>query len=193
MSLDGFLELIKQGKPVEGESLDKIFSAKKAIAISSFDVWTLENEIEDEDGPDLSNAPTTGNGPLRPRGKPNTDEKKKCPIFFKVTKEVDASSPELFLGYCRHADLQISEAYDSAKVTIRKAGGPNPVVYLVMEFGKVYVCSYSVNTDESKLPTETVSFSCRSAKMQYRPQKSKGFGSARITGWDFELESDLTE
>jgi type VI protein secretion system component Hcp len=199
MALDAFLELIKNGQPVAGETLDKIFGAKKAIAISGFSMETKEKEIEDTAGPQLDTAPTPigqGTPSIRPSSRPQSDApaKKECPVSFSIDKEVDASSTELYLGYCRNADQMTNPPYDTAKVTIRKAGGPNPLVYLVLEFSRVQISSYSVNTSSDKPPKEKVKFTCRAVKMQYRPQKSTtGFGSAKITGWDFDLEIDIQE
>jgi type VI protein secretion system component Hcp len=200
MALDGFLELIRQGKPIQGETLDRIFTKKKASSIASFSMWGVDNEVPEEETP-LADTSTTqptsqpGQGSLTFQNKPGGGstplqakkaEQKKYPIFFKVTKEIDLSSPELYLAYCKNADLLTTQPFDTAKVTIRKAGGKNKLVYLVLEFSNVRVTAYSISAEGDKLPIETVSFNCTAATLQYRSQKLKGLASAQIMGWDFE-------
>lgn len=193
MAIDGFLELIRHGQPVPGETLDKTFSAKRAMSITGFTVWTLENEIEDEAPPSSVSDNSDSKWGQASLGSPKarSTEPKKCPIFFRITKEVDLASAELYLAYCKHADTQADEPFDLAKVSIRKAGGAHPLVFLVLEFGKVYVASYQVSSNPDRLPVETISFTCRSCKIQYRPQKQQGFGPAKITGWDFDMETSV--
>jgi type VI protein secretion system component Hcp len=207
-SLDGFLELIKQGKPVEGETLDRIFTKKKASSIASFSMEGEDNESPADEDSDADSTtqqplPQPGQGPLQFRQPsastaPTTapvqaakKEKKKYPITFKVTKEIDQASPELYLAYCKNADLLTSQPFDTAKVTLRKAGGKNKLVYLVLEFSKVRVKSYSVSAEGEKLPVETVNFNCTAVKLQYRSQRLKGLASAQITGWDFDADTQI--
>lgn len=209
MPLDGFLELIRDGERIAGESQDAVFAKKKAISILNFEIDTSAAEAptpdlsvseeqedfgesyEESSRSSLSSAPRTTAVPTG-----EVDQESKCPITFKISKTIDASSPHLYLSYCQHTDQEVFNdlPFDTAKVTLRKAAGKNPLVFLVIEFTKAYVTSYQLKSETETLPSEEISFTCRSMKMQYRPQRAGGgFGPSNIKGWDFDIRGDIVE
>jgi type VI protein secretion system component Hcp len=207
MPLDGFLELKKGGKPVEGENLDTHFGRKHAMAIQSFWIGSSGSEgakkaKKKEAGhgkPGAHEAPKPGahEAPKPPPAPPPSADgeaaKPKHPLTFKVTKEVDLATTKLFTAYCEHADRDKlggekkgSDCFDSATVTLRKASGGKPLVYLVVEFTTVFVNSFEIKTDSSKLPVETVAFSFETCKFKYTPQKATGTGTDREITCNFK-------
>ena len=100
---------------------------------------------------------------------------------FKATKRVDSASPVLFQSCCS------GDHYTGATVTIRKAGGKNPLEYLIYTFTEVYVDTIfthgNAKLDDTVL--ETVTFSFSSIHEKYVPQKTDGTGGSPIEGgWD---------
>jgi type VI protein secretion system component Hcp len=198
MALDAFLELTKNGSPVAGESLDRAF--RKAMAITSFWIGSGQPPQRARRDPQAetdehADQPTTiaPNNQAQP---PPPARKPQFPLTFRISKDVDAASKELFLAYCRHADSDRlagdqnnPDCFDTARVTLRKAGGKEPLVYLVLEFGTVFVNNYELKTDSDKLPIETITFGFRKCKLVYTPQRTGGTGlQPKDLSHDFDNE-----
>ena len=83
--------------------------------------------------------------------------------------------------------------YDTAVVTLRKAGGKTPLTYLKYTFGEVYVdtIQWSGASGGSDTPGESVSFTFATVKVEYWPQKKDGTaGTLKDATWNLQTNSD---
>jgi len=203
--LDGFLEILNGGKAaILGESTDATFGKKHAMGISDFTLSSAGSgskkkkkkkgqkgkpeafEDEDDDEEDEGSGSKLLSGWNDLGSATDSQKQRKFALTFEVSKELDLGSPELFMAYCYNA-TNSPVTFDSAKVTLRKASGSTPLVYLVFEFTEVRVASFELEAGSGdKPPKEKLAFTFKTCTMQYRPQKSPGLASAKITGWDFE-------
>jgi type VI secretion system secreted protein Hcp len=97
-----------------------------------------------------------------------------------LTKYVDSASPNLLLACCN------GKHFDEALLTVRKAGGEEPIEYIKIMMNKVLITSISTGGSggEDRL-TENVSLNFAKAKLVYTPQKEQGGPDNEIkTGWD---------
>ncbi len=92
-----------------------------------------------------------------------------------VTKWIDKASPALF----QH--VSTGKHIPKAWLTVRKAGGGEPVEYLVIELEKVLVTSVSTGGSggEERL-TENVSLNFGQFKLIYTPQEDDGTPGAEV-------------
>ena len=158
-SVDAFFILGEGPTQVKGESQDH--DHKDAIEIRSFQ-WVVENIS--------SIASGSGGGAGRASfGK-----------GFKLTKLVDAASPQLF-QYCAHG-----HHFTSARVIVRKAGG-KALEYIHYAFRDVFITSVLTILDPAlDLPYEEVQFVYGALQDKYVPQDEKGAGKPAIVGvWNF--------
>jgi len=167
--LDAFLELVDwdgQTPVIEGESLDAQFkkSGGKPMQLNTF---SLESQR------DLSSE----------AGSADTEEA----FTFTVTKDVDIATPHLFLAFCNCATDQ-DNPLAVAKVSLRKAAGPEPLVYMVYKFSGVAIKSWKLTCkDGPELPEEDIDFTFQELLITYTPQTTKGIGDTRdrSMGWNF--------
>jgi type VI secretion system secreted protein Hcp len=100
---------------------------------------------------------------------------------FNIMKKTDKTSPLLFQANASGTH------YGKCVVTLRKAGGDNPVEYLKYSFGTVFVESiqWSGSTGGDDTPSESVSFVYGDLQIDYQPQGPKGTaeGGAIHGGW----------
>jgi type VI secretion system secreted protein Hcp len=98
------------------------------------------------------------------------------------TKWIDKASPNL-MQYCAQGDQ-----YKEAKLTVRKAGGKEPLEYLVVTMKDVIISSVSTGGSggEDRL-TENVTLNFASVKTEYQPQKADGTAD----GGKVEFEWDV--
>ena len=97
-----------------------------------------------------------------------------------VTKYVDSSSPKLLLACCS------GNHYNNALLTVRKAGGDNPVEYVKIKMEQVFITLVSTggHGGDDRL-TETVSLNFSKVHLDYVPQTEKGGAGTPIPfGWD---------
>lgn len=98
-----------------------------------------------------------------------------------LTKWVDKSSPTL-MAYCSQGTQ-----FKTGTLTVRKAGGKEPLEYLIITMKDVIVTSLSTGGSggEDRL-TENVSLNFASVKVDYQPQKPDGSkeGGPVKYGWD---------
>jgi type VI secretion system secreted protein Hcp len=98
-----------------------------------------------------------------------------------LTKWIDKSSP-ILMEYCCNG-----KQYKEAKLTVRKAGGDNPLEYLIITMTDVIVTSVSTGGSggEDRL-TENVSLNFANVKVDYQAQKPDGSkdGGPVKYGWD---------
>jgi len=100
---------------------------------------------------------------------------------FTVTKKTDTSSAKLFQACCKGTH------YDTALLTVLKAGGENPVDYLKYEFKGLFVTDihWSGATNGDDTPVENVGFAYSAVTVTYTQQKADGSkGAAIVAGWD---------
>lgn len=105
-----------------------------------------------------------------------------------VTKWIDKSSPVL-MDYC-----STGKQFKEALLTVRKAGGAEPLEYLKITMGDVIVTSLSTGGSggEDRL-TENVSLNFSTVKTVYQPQKPDGSkdGGPINYGWDIAANVKL--
>lgn len=98
-----------------------------------------------------------------------------------ITKYIDKSSPVLMM-YCSNG-----KQFKEGLLTVRKAGGDDPVEYLKIKMTEVIVTSYSTGGSGGQdLLTENVSLNFAEVDVEYQPQKQDGSkdGGAIKYGWD---------
>jgi len=96
------------------------------------------------------------------------------------TKYVDSASPLMMLKCCN------GKHYPEALLTVRKAGGDNPVEYLKIKMTEVLVSSVGTggSAGEDRL-TENVSLNFAKVDVKYTPQKADGSSDSPIPmAWD---------
>ncbi len=96
------------------------------------------------------------------------------------TKLVDKASPNLFQACC------IGTHFDSATVTVRKAGGDTPVEYLIYKLDQVFISSHTINGhDGGGIAQESGSLNFNKVEMTYSPQGAGGGGDGdNVKGYD---------
>ncbi|MFI8611083.1 Hcp family type VI secretion system effector [Pseudomonas sp. NPDC077649] len=98
-----------------------------------------------------------------------------------LTKWIDKSSPNLMMA------CSSGKHYPEAKLTIRKAGGEDPVEYLIITLKEVLVSSISTGGSggEDRL-TENVTLNFGQVQVDYQPQKQDGSkdGGPVKYGWN---------
>jgi type VI secretion system secreted protein Hcp len=98
-----------------------------------------------------------------------------------LTKWIDKSSPNLMMA------CSSGKHYPEAKLTIRKAGGEDPVEYLIITLKEVLVSSISTGGSggEDRL-TENVTLNFGQVQVDYQPQKQDGSkdGGPIKYGWN---------
>lgn len=98
-----------------------------------------------------------------------------------ITKYVDKSSPVL-MQYCSGG-----EQFKEGLLTVRKAGGKEPLEYLKIKMTEVIVTSYSTGGSGGQdMLTENVSLNFAEVDVEYQPQKQDGskLGGPVKYGWD---------
>ena len=104
------------------------------------------------------------------------------------TKWIDKSSAVL-MEYCSNG-----KQFKEAKMVVRKAGGDNPLEYLIITMNDVIVTSVSTGGSggEDRL-TENVSLNFAGVKTEYQPQKPDGSkdGGPIKYGWDIAANSKI--
>lgn len=143
---------------VDGESTDSTHADE--IDLLS---WTFS----------AAQAGTAGTGPGTGSGKVSIQD-------IAITKRVDRSSPILFYMCATGSHLK------EATLTVRKAGGTEPVEYLVCKMEHVLVTGYSTNGSQGQEElVEQVSLSFKKVGFVYTPQLDDGTGGPTIEkGWN---------
>jgi len=102
-----------------------------------------------------------------------------------VTKYIDKASPVL-MKYCSSG-----EQFGEAILTVRKAGGKEPLEYLVITITDVIVTSISTGGSggEDRL-TENVSLNFAAVKTEYQPQKQDGTADGGKIPWELDIAAN---
>lgn len=102
-----------------------------------------------------------------------------------IQKQVDLASSKLFLKCCQ------GKHFDEATMTIREAGGDEPVEYWVMKMKQVFVDS--VNWGGSSgggKPSESITLSFAECKFTYWSQNEKGAKDQKAeAGWNVKTNA----
>jgi len=105
-----------------------------------------------------------------------------------VTKFVDKSSSPL-MAACSQGNQ-----YKEAKLVVRKAGGKEPLEYLIINMSDVIITSVSTGGSggEDRL-TENVTLNFSQVKVEYQPQKPDGSKDGGVIkyGWDIAANKAL--
>ena len=100
---------------------------------------------------------------------------------FNIMKSTDLASTALFLRCAK------GEHIPTAIVTLRKAGGTNPLEYLQYKFTKVYVdnIQWSAASGGDDMPTESLSLAFEKVEIVYSSQADDGTAKKTVgSGWD---------
>ncbi len=102
-----------------------------------------------------------------------------------LTKWVDKSSPVL-MQYC-----SVGKQFAEAVLTVRKAGGDDPLEYLIITMKNVIVTSISTGGSggEDRL-TENASLNFSQYKVEYQPQKPDGSPDGGKIPWEFDIAAN---
>lgn len=191
MPLDAFMKLTDaHGKFVAGESSDNIL--RRWIALSSFGFGDGTASDDDEkktvvhvQAPPGTQAPGKGGPPVQqtPPPHPETKPPKSEKLVFTVGKELDASSPVLFLAFCRSQVFRDPildkknelNTFSTVVVDLRKTFDGQPRPYLVCTFKEVSLVSYKLQYDDgSSGLRENIQFKFSSYEVEYKAQSEKG-------------------
>lgn len=156
MAVDMFLELTN----IEGEAQDAVYKDKKAVDVLAWS-WGL------------SQSGTFHVGGGGGSGKANFQD-------ISITKYIDKSSMVL-AQY-----IASGEHIEKAILTVRKAGGKNPLEYIKITMEKVMVTSQSIGGSggEDRL-TENITLNFAKVDAGYKPQTEKGADEPAIPfTWD---------
>jgi type VI secretion system secreted protein Hcp len=145
-------------KGVDGESADA--KHKKEIDVLAWS-WGISNSASAHVGGGAGS------------GKANVHD-------ISVTKYVDSATPPLMLACAS------GKHFEEALLTVRKAGGDNPVEYLKIKMQTVFIASvqHGGSTGDDR-HSENVTLNFAKVNVDYTPQDEKGAaGTAIPMGWD---------
>jgi type VI secretion system secreted protein Hcp len=142
-------------KGIPGESIDSKHKGKINVLAWS---WGM------------ANTGTTHLGSGGGAGKVNVQD-------MSLTKYVDKASPVLMLHCCQGTHIP------EGKLIIRKAGGKNPLEYMVFTIKDIIVTNVSTggSANQAEILTENVTLNFREFKYEYSEQKPDGSGAPAIT------------
>jgi type VI secretion system secreted protein Hcp len=153
------MDMFIQIGDIKGESEDKVHKEKIDVLAWS---WGM------------SNSGTTHVGGGGGSGKVNVQD-------LSFTKYIDSSTNVLVKSACDGTH------HDKATLIVRKAGGKEPVEYLVIEMKECMVTAVTTGGSggEDRL-TENVTLNFAEFKLKYQPQDEKGAkkGGTKDAGWN---------
>ena len=157
MAVDIFLVI----PGVKGETADATFAKQNAIDVQSWQ-WGM------------SQAGSAGQGSGSGVGKVNVND-------ITIQKFVDKSTPVLMAACCAGTAYGTS-ASNPVVLSMRKAGGANPLVYMTVTLFNVTISGVQPSTSNSNdMQTETLSLHFGAHQVVYTPQKSDGSKDADVT------------
>ncbi|PYX87855.1 MAG: type VI secretion system tube protein Hcp [Acidobacteria bacterium] len=151
--------------PIKGDSQDQ--NHKNEIDVLSFSLGFTQTG---------TGAYSTGSG----GGKVSASD-------FSFVHRVDSAHPLLMQNCCT------GEHIDKAVLTLRKAGGPSALEYLVYTFEDVMVSSVQPGGSSAgdDVPLESVSLNYAKVSVDYQPQADTGSGSGTVHG-GYDLKQNVT-
>ncbi len=107
-------------------------------------------------------------------------------LTFKISKDVDAASADLFQAYCStlrqptpKVEYRRMGEFKSAEITLRKMFAGTPKPYLICLFSDVSISAYDLSYDSGRTHlVETVTFKFVRYKMRYQSQDRTGTAGA---------------
>lgn len=104
-----------------------------------------------------------------------------------IQKQLDKASANLFLACCKGTHVA------KGKMTVREAAGDDPLAYFIVDFTELFVDSISWGgAAGGGKPSESVSFSFKTIKMEYYQQDETGKGNkVGNGGWDVQKNTKL--
>ncbi|WNW13136.1 type VI secretion system tube protein Hcp [Pseudomonas sp. DTU_2021_1001937_2_SI_NGA_ILE_001] len=105
-----------------------------------------------------------------------------------ITKALDKSTPNLLMA------CSSGMHFPEATLTVRKAGGNQPLEYLVIRLKEVLVASFNTQAvNHSEVQAETFALNFASVEVSYQPQKDDGgkAGGALKYGWNIRENRKL--
>ena len=102
---------------------------------------------------------------------------------FSFVHRFDSASPLLFQNCCT------GDHIDTATLTLRKAGGPSALEYLVYTFSDVLISSVQPGGSSAgdDVPLESVSLNFAKLSIDYKPQQDDGTAGGTVHGgWDLK-------
>jgi type VI secretion system secreted protein Hcp len=165
MAVDMFLKVTAKGKAVDGESTDSKHGGEIDIL-----AWNWG----------LTQSGSTHMGKGGGTGKVNVQD-------LSITKYVDKASPTLLKLCCK------GEYIDEAVLTVRKAGGDDPVEYVKLTLKDCIVSSVtSGGSGGADRVTENLSLNFASFNYEYTPQEKDNSAGASIpAGWDIAANQEV--
>src|SRR5262249_10199484 len=122
---------------------------------------------------------------------------------FSIEKQLDKSSPMLFLNYCQSMTKR-SEGAPFKKATVyiclpgiertgKTKDQKEDVAWVIAEFTKLSINQYGIRLDtETNIPDENITFFFETYKITYRPQLKTGqLEKPRTLGFDFRTQNPL--
>jgi type VI secretion system secreted protein Hcp len=157
MAVDIFLQI----PGVKGETTDTQFASVFAIDVQSWS-WGMTQAG--------GAAMGTGSG----TGKVNIQD-------LSLTKFTDRASPTLMAACCGGTAYGTS-ASTPVVLTMRKSGGPKPLVYMQISLFNVTISSVTPATSSTNdLQTEQISLHFGAFQVVYTPQNAGGTGDPSVT------------
>src|SRR5687767_1621371 len=165
-AVDAFIWFVPASSalPIEGETTDEFFKAKKAFEIKDFS-FGVEN-------PTTIGSATGGAG----AGKIKFNE-------FQIKKITDKASPLFFKNCC------VGAHYKEVVIAMRKSGGDADTSgkeFLRFKFDTVFTTKIDWTGPGDEGPEESITFVFGKLGMKYIPQKQEGVQetTTSIAGWD---------
>jgi type VI protein secretion system component Hcp len=188
---DGFLRLVPSKKMttrIAGETQDTKKggtddSGTTGLEIDSFSFGNAKALSADDEDEDTDDKEKRAKQKAKAKRKKAAKKKKGTAVEegyrFKVTKQLESSSPTLMQAYYSNSFNRGRTKYndfETATVMIRRAGasGDRPKTYLTLNFKNVRVVGYELETEGPEPPVETVEFTFMECEMKYRRQFKDG-------------------
>ncbi len=165
MAVDAFLQFTSTGDGAPeliGETQDQ---QMKAMSPAPFEIsdWGLSVSL-----PVSIGSSKAGGGTGKAKFEP-----------FRVTKNIDSASPNLFYTCC------VGGHYKELNLFVRRAGGtPSQSGQTYLQIGFKLVMVSNIQWSNGEVPTETISFDYGALQFKYTAQKQTGgLGEAATTQW----------
>jgi type VI protein secretion system component Hcp len=192
MAFDAFMIVkVKGSEVLKGESVDEEFSKLGASEILEFSFSSSEAGSKIRgilEGKEITSSIA------KTKTEDELEDEKRTKLKMSVSKYLDSASPGLLKAYCQISDRRPNDDYkpfESVILNLRKAGGSNPLRYLMIELDTVDVSSYALESGSgNEPPRENLTLSFETFKVEYTSQSTTGLASGMsktsIMGWDFE-------
>lgn len=104
-----------------------------------------------------------------------------------IMKSLDAASPNLYVACAKGTIMK------TGVMTVRRAGGDNPVEYLKIELEDVMITSIAPSGSASDVPFESVSLAYGKIKWTYKQQDPTTGGASGdvAAGWDLKTNKPV--